>query len=57
MTNNKDLEKVIEKNAELVWCPKKDCKERGDYIRCYFDIYENCDLYRAEHKGLNTKYY
>ena len=47
--NKEELEfKVKEKQEELVFCPLKDCKERGEYIKCYFDIYVNCDFYTKQ---------
>lgn len=27
---------------DYVFCDKKDCDERGDYIKCYFDKYLDC---------------
>ena len=42
-----DLEKVV--------CDNLVCGERGDYGRCYLDIYKFCRRYEQP-KHLNTKY-
>lgn len=49
---NKDLEGVVHiPNEELIICDYKECPERGQEIKCYFDIHKNCDLYK-ERKDL-----
>lgn len=32
---------------DYIFCDKKDCNERGDYIKCYFDISIQCDKYHG----------
>jgi len=38
---------VEKKEESLIQCDKKDCKERGNYIRCYF-IYKTCIHYQRK---------
>lgn len=38
--------KVPVPEEDLVFCDFKECNERGQYIRCYFDLYKNCDIYK-----------
>jgi hypothetical protein len=45
--------KVTQADLNLVMCDNKKCKERGEYTRCYFDIYRNCQLYPAFIKYLD----
>lgn len=41
--------RVEKKEDDLVICDFKNCKEYGEYIRCYFDIFQNCPIY-IKHK-------
>jgi len=38
-------QKVSHRDEEMVKCTYKMCKTYGEFIYCYFDIYENCDRY------------
>ena len=41
-----DLPNKVEKSEPcLVFCDWKECPELGQYIRCYFDLYQNCPKY------------
>ncbi len=42
---NKSEKKITHKEETLVFCDKKDCPDRGEYMKCYFDLYRNCRLY------------
>ena len=45
--NNNNLEAHVRQSCdELVICDFKECPERGEYIRCYFDFYPHCDTYK-----------
>jgi len=52
------LEKKIPKQKnnveQLIFCDYKNCNERGEYIRCYFDIYKNCPYYITHRNYLKT---
>lgn len=46
---NSNLENKVFKKAnddELVFCDWKECPQRGDYIKCYFDLYKDCPIYK-----------
>ena len=50
-----DLHNKVEKaEQELVFCTWKECEERGQYIRCYFDLSEICPLYITHKNYLKT---
>ena len=38
--------KIPKPEEDLIFCDFKECIERGQYIRCYFDLYKNCDIYK-----------
>jgi len=42
--------KIPQADEEQVMCDWKECKDRGEYARCYFDIHVNCPIY-LEHKS------
>jgi len=45
--NSENLANKVEKSEpDLVFCDFKECVERGQYIRCYFDLHKNCPIYR-----------
>lgn len=48
--------KVFKKadNDDLVFCDFKGCSDRGDYIRCYFDLYKICPKYLTHKNYLKT---
>ena len=46
--------KVPKKSEVLVMCPLKSCDERGEYIRCYFDIYTTCSKYIKYKRNHNS---
>ena len=49
-----DLPNKVEKSEPcLVFCDWKECPELGQYIRCYFDLYQNCPKYINHQKHLN----
>jgi len=49
--NFKTLEENLEiSTKELIFCDKKDCKERGEYTKCYFDGCYNC-IHYLKYKG------
>lgn len=47
----KPLEEFLQKlwgrmdSDKLLICPNANCKERGDYLKCYYDKYPDCKLY------------
>jgi hypothetical protein len=43
---------VVNDNSEFVRCDDKECEERGQYPRCYFDIFVNCDNYKNNAYGI-----
>jgi len=47
------IEKVVNKKEEWVFCDYKECPDRGDYVRCYFDIYKLCPSYIRHKRHLN----
>ena len=46
--------KVEEAEPNLVFCTWEECKNRGEYIRCYFDLYKMCPKYSAHQNYLKT---
>jgi len=50
------LEKEVQyPNEELVKCTYKDCKNYGEHIFCYFDVYQNCEIYMREENKKEKK--
>jgi len=41
----KDFERKIDSQPDLVDCPYKRCKEYGETLDCYMDLYFNCVEY------------
>ena len=46
--------KVLRPNKDLVICDYKNCKDRGEYVRCYFDIHKSCVMYISHNNYLKT---
>ena len=47
-------QKVNEPDINLVECGWKECDSRGDYLRCYVDIFKLCPKYLTHKHYLNT---
>jgi len=39
-------DKIPGPSEDLVFCDYKKCLYYGEYINCYFDLFENCDFYK-----------
>jgi hypothetical protein len=60
--NDKALDKLLQaligkiEPDELIICDNFGCIERGEYIRCLYDKYPDCKLYREyeRHKKRNS---
>jgi hypothetical protein len=46
----KEITDGMKADLEKVCCSAYQCSERGDYARCYLDIYKNCIFYKALEK-------
>lgn len=46
--------KVNKADPDIAFCAWKECKERGQYRRCYFDLYELCPKYLKHKNYLRT---
>jgi len=44
--------KIPQRDLDLVFCDWNECKQRGEYTRCYFDLYVNCPFYITHQKYL-----
>lgn len=44
------------KNAEpdIAFCDWKECKDRGQYMRCYFDLFKLCPIHITHRNYLKT---
>lgn len=49
--------KVTKGNPELVMCDYMDCVDRGEFVRCYFDFYKQCQAHRLNEiiENINRK--
>ena len=47
-------DKIKKVEPDLTFCDWKECKNRGQYIRCYFDLSILCPLYITHKNYLNT---
>ncbi len=54
MTKEDLCNKVEHAEPDLAFCIWKECKDRGQYMRCYFDLYEICPKY-LKHKNYLKK--
>ena len=46
--------KVEKAEPDIAYCSWKECKERGKYMRCYFDLSEICPRYLTHKNYLKT---
>jgi len=46
----KEIDDHKKADLEKVCCDNLTCGERGDFARCYLDIYRNCPHYKAKEK-------
>lgn len=42
----KEISDKLKGELAHVLCDMQSCGERGDYPRCYLDIYKNCSFYK-----------
>lgn len=38
--------KIPKPEEDLVMCDFKQCIERGQYVKCYFDLHKNCEIHK-----------
>ena len=51
----KEITNGMRHDLEMIMCDNLKCQERGDYARCYLDIYKNCKHYERRKYGNNNK--
>ncbi len=47
-------QRVQEPKSELADCPWKECKDLGQYIRCYIELFPLCPKYITHKNYLKT---
>ena len=51
----KEISNGKKADLEKVCCNNFICQERGEYGRCYLDIYRNCPIYKAHKIIIETE--
>lgn len=46
-------DKTVNDNREFVRCDHDDCEDKGQYPRCYLDIYSKCENYKPIERFIN----